>query len=54
MPKNIHLQDKQMFCPYCANKVVFKRHKSRGVKVCPICGISERDYYVKKINNIKE
>jgi len=52
IPQGIHLSGKQLWCPYCSNKVIFKRDKKLGVKKCPICGITEKDYWVKKVNNI--
>lgn len=52
MPKNIALSKKQLWCPYCSNKVVFKRDKKLGIKKCPICNISEKDFWVKKVNSL--
>lgn len=51
-PKNIVLSKKQLWCPYCSNKVVFKKDKKLGVKKCPICSISEKDFWVKKVNSL--
>lgn len=50
MPKNIHLKANQKWCPYCSNIVEFVRDRTSGVKRCPICKISENDFWVKKIN----
>lgn len=52
IPDKINLSGKQMWCPYCSNKVIFKRDKKLGVKKCPICGITEKDYWVKRVNKI--
>ncbi|MDW7667303.1 MAG: hypothetical protein SCJ93_00635 [Bacillota bacterium] len=52
MPENIHLEKNQLWCPYCSNKVVFKRDKRLGVKKCPICSITIHDYWVKKVNHL--
>jgi len=50
IPKEIILSKKQLWCPYCSNKVVFKKDKKLGIKKCPICNISEKDFWVKKVN----
>lgn len=52
IPKGIKLKDKQLWCPYCSTPVIFLKDKSLGIKKCPICFISERDYWVKKVNKI--
>lgn len=38
------------FCPYCGNWEFWIRKDD--TKHCPICGISDHDYYVKKANNL--
>lgn len=53
IPKGISLKSKEYWCPYCSTKVIFQRDKKIGIKKCPICGISEKDYWVKKVNNLK-
>lgn len=50
IPKNIKLKSGQLWCPYCNNIVVFVRDKRLNVKRCPFCGISENDFWVKKVN----
>lgn len=40
------------YCPYCTETVKLKIGDF-GSKICPICGISEQDFYFKKYNNIK-
>ncbi|PKM70642.1 MAG: hypothetical protein CVU93_01040 [Firmicutes bacterium HGW-Firmicutes-18] len=52
IPDKIHLSGKQQWCPYCSNKVIFVRDKKLGVKKCPVCNITERDYWVKRVNKI--
>jgi hypothetical protein len=52
IPKNIHLEKNQLWCPYCSNIVVFVRDKRLGVKKCPICSITINDYWVKKVNHL--
>ena len=52
IPPHISLDNKQLWCPYCSNKVVFIRDKRLGVKKCPICSITIKDYWVKKINKL--
>lgn len=41
---------KNTWCPICGADRKFKRHKTKHVKVCTYCGISEDFYYVKKFN----
>lgn len=52
VPQNIKLKKNQFWCPYCSNIVIFVRDKSKGVKRCPYCNISDSDYYVRKINKL--
>lgn len=52
VPKDIALSSKQLWCPYCSNKVIFKRDKKLGIKKCPICNISEKDFWVKRVNSL--
>lgn len=51
VPKGITLKKKQMWCPYCSNPVIFIKDKKSGITKCPICGISNQDFWVKKVNN---
>jgi len=51
IPERVELKVNQMWCPYCSTPVVFVKDKKFGVKRCPICGISDRDYYVKRLNS---
>lgn len=50
IPEGVKLKLTQMWCPYCSSPVVFVKDKKLGVKRCPMCGISDRDYYVKRLN----
>lgn len=52
IPANIKIEKNQLWCPYCSNKVVFLRDKRLGVKKCPICSITIKDYWVKKVNKL--
>lgn len=52
MPENVKLKKNQMWCPYCSCPVIFVKDKRLGIKKCPICGISDRDYNVKIVNKI--
>ena len=52
IPKGVKLNKNQLWCPYCSNPVTFIKDKELGVYKCPFCGISERDYNVKKINKL--
>ena len=51
IPKGIKLKPKEYWCPYCYMPVVFKKDKRLGVLKCPVCGISNRDYWVKIMNS---
>ncbi|SCG82335.1 hypothetical protein DW1_0727 [Proteiniborus sp. DW1] len=50
IPRNIKLKRGQSWCPYCNNIVIFIKDKRLKVRKCPICGISENDFWVKKVN----
>lgn len=50
IPEKVRLRGNQKWCPYCSNIVEFVRDKASGVKRCPICKISEKDFWVKKVN----
>lgn len=51
-PSNITFKKNQLWCPYCSNKVIFKKDKKLGVKKCPICSITIKDFWVKKVNHL--
>ena len=50
MPEGVKLKPRQLWCPYCSKPVMFVKDKERGIKRCPYCGISDRDYNVKQVN----
>ncbi|SDY77569.1 hypothetical protein SAMN05660462_00868 [Proteiniborus ethanoligenes] len=52
IPKNVTLKRGQLWCPYCSNVVIFVKDKRLNVKRCPFCGISDNDFWVKKVNEI--
>ena len=51
LPEGVKLDAKQSWCPYCSKPVIFVMDKSLGVKRCPYCGISDKDFNVRMINN---
>lgn len=51
IPEGAKLKKKQLWCPYCSKPVIFLIDKVLGVKKCPYCGISEKDYNVKMVND---
>lgn len=38
-----------LWCPYCGKWQVFKRNKF-GTKSCPVCVISDNDFWVRNVN----
>ena len=55
-PKDVKPPDKNMlWCPYCRDwrKFVSAQHDS-SLKICEICDISIRDFYVRKFNHLWE
>ncbi|MFA5525137.1 MAG: hypothetical protein WDA24_12325 [Tissierellales bacterium] len=53
IPKDVKLKKGQSWCPYCNNIVKFIKDKKLNVNKCPFCGISENDFWVKKVNSKK-
>lgn len=41
-----------IYCPYCRQDRIFQTKASTGNKHCPVCNISDRDYYVRQYNNL--
>lgn len=41
------------FCPYCNDVKLFKRDSYVGVRRCVGCGISEREFDVKRCNRLE-
>ncbi len=52
-PSGLVLEKGMFWCPYCKQKVMFVKDKYLGIKRCPICGISENDFHVKRENKKK-
>lgn len=52
LPEGINLKSKYLWCPYCSMPVIFQKDKKLGVKKCPSCSITDRDFWVKKVNKI--
>ncbi len=52
-PRGLVLEKGLFWCPYCRQKVVFVKDRYLGIKRCPLCGISENDFHVKKENKKK-
>ena len=42
----------EMWCPYCVKYRSFITDQRLGVEKCPVCGMSDSDFYVKKYNGI--
>ncbi len=51
IPTDAKLKDNQSWCPYCSKPVIFIKDQVHGVKRCPYCNISDKDYNVKMVNN---
>lgn len=50
--KDTKLGKYENWCPYCMKPRVFYNDNNLGVKRCPVCKISESDFYFKKYNGI--
>jgi len=51
LPKNIKLKYGFVWCPYCSMPIKLVKDKNLGISKCPICAISEKDYWMKKVNS---
>lgn len=51
-PGGIKLERHELWCPYCARVTKFRRHYRLDLCYCERCGISDRDFYVRKANNL--
>ena len=49
----ISRRNHRYFCPYCNEVHMFKRDSRLGVRRCTGCGISDRDFYIKKLNKLE-
>jgi len=53
-PEDVKPSGKNMlWCPYCRDWRKFVS-APYGLKICEICGISTRDFYVRKFNSLRE
>jgi hypothetical protein len=52
-PEGLRLSASEAWCPYCGRPTVFRHNKFVGIKHCPRCGISDRDFYVRRANKWK-
>lgn len=52
LPDGVKVKRGMLWCPYCSTIVKFQRDKALGVNKCPFCGISDKDYNVKLVNNM--
>lgn len=48
----IRVRPGKLWCPYCNRVKKFKMDKYLGVEKCESCGITIKDYYVKKFNRL--
>lgn len=53
-PKGVKPYRSWYWCPYCNQWRVFLYNDYLDVNRCNICGISDRDFYVRKYNNLWE
>lgn len=51
-PEDFKRKGNKWWCPYCRKIRVFKLDKVFDIKRCPVCGIGERDWYVRRYNNL--
>jgi hypothetical protein len=51
-PQDFRPRGKRYWCPYCAKERMFRPDNSRDAKVCMVCGISDRDFYVRTYNHL--
>lgn len=51
-PSWIKIPPKHLWCPYCNRTKEFIKDKHLGVKRCECCGISIKDFYVRRFNHL--
>jgi rubrerythrin len=51
-PKDWKALHNLLWCPYCNCPREFHYSEKREVRVCPICGIGDRAYYVRLYNRL--
>lgn len=49
-PKGVIIPKGYSWCPYCSMTIQLAKDKKLGIKRCPVCGISSKDYYMKSAN----
>lgn len=50
--KDVKVSEGELYCPYCITYRNFKKGNKVGVKKCVVCGISVKNYYVRKYNKL--
>jgi ribosomal protein L37AE/L43A len=50
IPPGTKFKKYHYWCPYCGKATHFREDSYTGVKRCELCGISNQDFYVKKVN----
>jgi hypothetical protein len=49
-PEGLKLKPYHLWCPYCGIPTHFRKDGYLGVNRCELCGITHRDFFVKKSN----
>lgn len=53
-PEDYRRVGKRRWCPYCGKVRLFKLDRVWNSRRCPVCGISEADFYVRHYNKLWE
>lgn len=53
-PKGHRRKGNLLWCPYCGELRTFRHDPRNNIHKCPICGISEKDTYVRRYNQLIE
>lgn len=51
-PEGFKRKGSKWWCPYCRKVRVFLQDSELNLKYCPVCRISDRDWYVRTYNNL--
>lgn len=51
-PKNSSAPKNHYWCPFCVKYRIFTWREDLGVYRCPVCGISDHEYWVRKYNDL--
>lgn len=51
-PEGFTPKKKNLWCPYCGEERVFITNSYLDLKQCPVCDMSDRDFYIRNYNNI--